>query len=324
MPDGSPRGETLDEGQKRVGETRRPAGLIPSGFALLLATMWGGNNVSLKASLEYGAPMQVGWMRFVLGGIVALGYMLARRESLEIARHEVKPLLALGALFSVQLIIMNVGQDLTSAGHGVALNSTLPIWTATLARFFIPSDRLTLWKALALVLSYAGVLVVVFGDTGVGQEGVTILGDALSLIAACLLGLRLILLSNFAQNVSEAKLMMGQLVVGTVLLFAGSYIFESPAYTLESGFWMAMGYQGVVIAGFGFLANAWLVKRYLPSSITFFYFAQPIAGVMLAWLILGEEPGRGLILGVALLCAGGAAYSWEAYSLSRKANQSQA
>ena len=321
MPDGSPREKSSYEPRERGGEVRRPAGLIPSGFALLLATMWGGNNVSLKASLQYGAPMQVGWMRFVLGGIVTLAYMLARRESLAISKHELKPLIVLGTLFSVQLIIMNVGQDLTSAGHGVALNSTLPIWTATLARFFIPSDRLTLWKAFALLLSYAGVLVVVFGDTGVDQEGVTILGDVLSLIAAGLLGLRVILLSNFAQNVSEGKLMMGQLVIGTVLLFAGSYIFESPAYTLNVGFWMALGYQGIVIAGFGFLGNAWLVKRYLPSSITFFYFAQPIAGVILAWLILGEDPGRGLILGVALLCAGGAAYSWESYSLARRASR---
>ncbi len=305
-------------------EIRRPAGLIPSGFALLLATLWGGNNVSLKASLGHGEPMQVGWMRFVLGGAVTLAYMLARRESLSVSRHEIKPLLALGALFSVQLIIMNVGQDLTSAGHGVALNSTLPIWTATLARFFIPSDRLTLWKAFALLLSYAGVLVVVLGDTGVGQEGVTILGDVLSLIAAGLLGFRMILLSNFAQNVSEGKLMLGQLVIGTVLLLAGSYVFENPVYTTDTGFWMALAYQGIVIAGFGFLGNAWLVKRYLPSSITFFYFAQPIAGVILAWLILGEDPGRGLILGVVLLCAGAAAYSWESYTVARRASRSRA
>ena len=177
--------------------------------------------------------MQVGWMRFVLGGIVTLAYLAVRRESLAIAKHEVKPLLVLGALFSVQLIIMNVGQDLTSAGHGVALNSTLPIWTATLARFFIPSDRLTLWKGVALFLSYAGVLVVVLGDAGVGQEGVTVLGDVLSLVSAGLLGLRLIMLSNFAQNVSEGKLMLGQLVIGTLLLGIGSYIFETPTYTTD-------------------------------------------------------------------------------------------
>ena len=299
-------------------EIRRPAGLIPSCFAFLVATMWGGNNVSLKVSLAHGAPMQVGWMRFILGGIVTLAYMTARRESLRLGRHEIKPVLIIGVLFSVQLVIMNVGQDLTSAGHGVALNSTLPIWTATLARFFIPSDRLTLWKSLALLVSYGGVLVVVFGDTGVNQEGVTILGDVLSFIAAGLLGFRLILLSNFAQNVSEAKLMLGQLTIGTVLLFLGSYIFESVSYTTDGSFWLALAYQGFVIAGIGFLANAWLVKRYLPSSIAFFYFVQPIAGVVLAWYILGEDPGRGLILGVALLCAGAVAYSWDSFATERR------
>ena len=306
------------------GEVRRPAGLIPSGFALFVATLWGGNNVSLKASLGHGEPMQVGWMRFILGGIVTLAYMASRGESLAIARHEVKPLLALGILFSVQLIIMNVGQDLTSAGHGVALNSTLPIWTATLARFFIPTDRLTLWKGFALLISYAGVLVVVFGDTGIDQTGVTVLGDVLSFIAAGLLGFRLIMLSNFAQNVSEGKLMLGQLAIGTVVLLAGSYIFETPTYTTNGGFWLALAYQGFVIAGFGFLANAWLVKRYLPSSIAFFYFVQPVAGVILAWLILGEHPGRGLIAGVALLCVGALAYSWESYTTARKASRSGA
>ena len=306
------------------GDARRPAGLIPSSFALLLATLWGGNNVSLKSSLAYGEPMQVGWMRFILGGIVTMAYMIARRESLKLQRHEIKPVLMIGLLFSVQLVIMNIGQDLTSAGHGVALNSTLPIWTATLARFFIPSDRLTLWKGFALLVSYAGVLVVVFGDTGIDQEGVTILGDVLSFVAAGLLGFRMILLSNFAQNVSEGKLMLGQLTIGTILLFVGSYLFESPSYTTAAGFWLALGYQGFVIAGFGFLANAWLVKRYLPSSIAFFYFIQPIAGVMLAWLILGEDPGRGLIAGVALLCVGAIAYSWDSYAAARRLSRSRA
>ena len=303
---------------KSAVETRRPAGPIPSGVALLMATMWGGNNVSLKVSLAYGAPMQVGWMRFVLGGLVTLVYMLARREPLRLARREIKPILIIGVLFSVQLVMMNVGQDLTSAGHGVALNSTLPIWTATLARFFIPSDRLTVWKAVALLVSYAGVLVVVFGDTGVEQEGVTLLGDLLSFIAAGLLGFRIILLSNYSQDVSEAKLMLGQLSIGTLLLLAGSYALESPMYTTDGAFWLALGYQGVVIAGVGFLVNAWLVKRYLPSSIAFFYFVQPVAGVVLAWFVLGEDPGRGLIAGVALLCAGALAYSWESYGIGRR------
>ena len=256
-------------------------------------------------------------MRFTLGAAVTLVYMAARREPLGISRHEIRSMLVLGVLFSVQLAMMNIGQDLTSAGHGIALNSTMPIWTATIATILIPSERLSRWQIAAMALSYLGVLAVVFGDTGISAEGVTVFGDVLSLAAAMLLGYRIILISNFAQRVSEGKLMLGQLAIGFLLLLVGSYLFEAPEYTGASRFWFALCYQGIVIAGIGFLGNAWLVKRYLPSSIAFFYFIQPVAGVTLAWLVLGEEPGRGLIAGVALVCVGALAYSWDSYRRAR-------
>ena len=189
----------------------------------------------------------------------------------------------------------------------------MPIWAATIAQIMIPSERLSRWQILAIALSYAGVLAVVFGDDAGASEGVSLLGDVLSLVSAILLGLRIVLISNFAQNVSESKLMMGQQVIGTALFLVASYALESPAYTMASEFWIALAYQGLVIAGFGFLANAWLVKKYLPSTITFFYFVMPVAGVTLAWLILGEDPGRGLIAGMALVGIGAFVYGGEAY-----------
>ncbi len=248
-----------------TAERRRPAGLVPSSFALLLAVLWGGNNVSIKVALQNGSPMQIGWIRFIFGAAVTVAYMVARRESFAIARHEIKPLIVIGLMFSAQLVLMNVGQDLTTAGHGVALHSTMPIWAATISQIFIPSDRLTRWRVMAMALSYAGVLVVLFGDTGVNQGSATILGDILSLISAILLGIRTIMISNFAQNVSEAKLMLGQLVIGTILLLVGSYIFESPIYTIEGSFWFALTYQGVVIAGIGFLGT-----RMAPQALSAF------------------------------------------------------
>ncbi len=306
---------TADAGERGPvsADPRRPAGLIPSAFSIFIALLWGGLPVSIKTSLKYGAPLQVGWMRFILGGLVTLVYMAARRESFRLEASEVRPILIVSLLFSVQLVFMNVGQDLTTAGHATAIGTTMPIWAAVIAQIMIPSERLSRWQILAIALSYAGVLAVVLGDGGNVTEGASILGDALSLVAAILLGLRIVLISNFAQNVSESKLMMGQQVIGAVLFLIASYAFESPTYTLESEFWLAMAYQGLVIAGFGFLANAWLVKRYLPSTITFFYFVMPVAGVALAWLILGEDPGRGLIAGMALVCAGAFVYGGEAY-----------
>ena len=315
---GSPSIQQSSGFRSPTSETRRPAGPVASSFALLTVVLWGGNNTSLKVALNHGSPLQIGWMRFVLGGVVTVAYMAVRRESFTVGRHEIWPLVVIGLMFSVQLVLMNIGQDLTTAGHGVALNSTMPIWAATISQLLIPSDRMTRWRVIAMALSYAGVLAVVFGDPGASEAGATVLGDVLSLISAVLLGARTVMISIFAQHVSEAKLMLGQLVIGTVLLLAGSYLFETPVYTTDGSFWFALAYQGFVIAGFGFLATAWLLKHYLPSTVTFYFFAQPIAGVTLAWLILGEDPGRGLIAGVALVCVGALLHRGESFLKARR------
>ena len=304
---------TADERVAVSADPRRPAGLFGSAFAIFIALLWGGLPVSIKSSLKYGEPLQIGWMRFALGGLVTLVYMVIRRESFSLKPSDIRPILIVSLLFSVQLVFMNVGQDLTTAGHATAIGTTMPIWAATIAQIMIPSERLSRWQILAIALSYAGVLAVVFGDDTANAEGVSLLGDVLSLISAILLGLRIVLISNFAQNVSESKLMMGQQVIGTALFLVASYALERPVYTLETEFWIALAYQGLVIAGFGFLANAWLVKKYLPSTVTFFYFVMPVAGVTLSWLILGEDPGRGLLVGMALVGAGAFVYGGEAY-----------
>ncbi len=309
------------ESRAASADPRRPAGLLPSVFSIFISLLWGGLPVSIKTSLKYGAPLQIGWMRFTLGGLVTLTYMVARKESFRLEASEIRPILIVSLLFSVQLVFMNVGQDLTTAGHATAIGTTMPIWAATIAQIMIPSERLNLWKAIAIALSYAGVLAVVFGDDAGSAQGVSLLGDLLSLVSAILLGLRIVLISNFAQNVSESKLMMGQQIIGTILFLIASYALESPVYTLNSEFWLALAYQGLVIAGFGFLANAWLVKRYLPSTITFFYFVMPVAGVALAWLILGEDPGRGLIAGMVLVCLGALVYGGETYIKARRPSE---
>ena len=313
--------QTAAEGTKAEAapaDARRPAGVFASAFSIFLSLLWGGLPVSIKASLEYGAPLQIGWMRFALGGVVTVTYMVAKGESFSISRREIRPIAIIGLLFAVQLVFMNVGQDLTTAGHATAIGSTMPIWTATIALLLIPSETMNRWKALAIALSYAGVLAVLFGDRDMTAEGVSLLGDVMSLVSAFLLGLRIVLISNFAQHVSEAKLMIGQLIIGTGLFLAASYALESPVYPMETRFWVALAYQGFVIAGFGFLGNAWLVKRYLPSTVTFFYFIQPVAGVFLAWWILGEPAGMGLMAGMALVTLGALVYGGESYLKARR------
>ncbi len=281
---------------------RRPLTLRAGLFALLLSALWGGNPVAIKAGLEDAPPLRLGWLRFVIGGVVVLAWALATRRSLRLTRHEWKPLLFLGCLFAVQIAFMNIGQDFTSAGHAVVITTTFPLWTSVIAHFYVPGDRLSKGRFLGAMVAYSGI--VVLFSSGIGSPGEFLLGDFLMLISAILLGARQVYLSNYSQGIEPQKLLLSQSVVGTVTFVLASFFVEPDPYNWTGRLIVALLYQGAVIAGFGFIGSLWLLKRYLPSRVTVIWIIQPVFGVLLSWWILGETVGPELYAGAGLVIVG--------------------
>jgi len=108
-----------------VGNNPREIDLRAAVLVILLAGLWGGNPIAIKLSLADAPPIRQAWMRFVLGGLTVLAWAWYSRMPLRIARQEVPPLLLLGALFTVQIGLMNLGVKYTSASNvAVLLNAT--------------------------------------------------------------------------------------------------------------------------------------------------------------------------------------------------------
>lgn len=285
-------------------DRRQPLNLRSGAFAFLLSTLWAGNPVSIKAGLEDAPPLRLGWMRFVLGAVVVLIWAIATRQSLKPTRSELWPLTTLGVLFSVQLAFMNIGQNFTTGGHAVIVLPTFPLWAAVFAHIFVPGDSLTRGRSIGIIIAYSGV-VAIFVRGLVDFDPALLRGDALLLGSAILLGLRQVYMSQMAQGISQPKLLVAQSIFGTVSFVAASLLFESgDAYRWTATLAIALIYQGVVIAGFGFIGQTWLLKNYLPSRVTVISLSQPVIGVILSWLILGEAIGPELYVGAALVVVG--------------------
>ncbi len=272
-------------------------------MALLLSTMWAGNPVANKAGLEDAGPLRLGYLRFILGGLVVIVYSLSTRQDLRVYRFEVLPMILLGVLFSVQLAFMNVGQDFTTAGHAVIVTTTFPLWTAVFAHFFVPGDRMNRRRSLGTLVAYSGVVAVFARSLSLGGD--FIIGDLLLLGSAILLGARQVYISQAAQGVPQHKLLMSQSVFGITSFVIASFIFEAgDPWELTTKLTLALLYTGVLIAGFGFLGQTYLLKNYLPSRVTVISLSQPIFGVLFSWWILGESIGPELYAGAALVVVG--------------------
>lgn len=268
---------------------------------MLLAALWGGNPVAAKAGLDDAPPLRLGWMRFVLGTVVVIVWAIATRQSFRLLRSEWAPLLGLGLLFSVQIAFMNVGQDFTTAGHAAVIIATFPLWTGLLAHFIVPGDRLTPDRVAGTLLAYLGV--VALFSTGLEGDA-TIGGDLLMLVSAVLLGSRQIYLSQAAQGIAIHKLLLAQSAIGIPIFIAASAVFEADPYVMTSRLAVSLLYQGVVIAGFGFLGNTWLLQRYLPSGVAALQLTTPFFALVAGAIILNEDVGLELLVGATLVVAG--------------------
>lgn len=267
----------------------RPLDLNGVLLSLLLAALWGGNPVAIKIGLADAPPLRLAWMRFVLGGLVILAYAWwTRRRGLFTVRvGEWRAIWSLGLLFTVQIGLTNIGINLTTAAHGTVLLNSYAVHTVVLAHFFIPGDRLTPAKLGGVIVAYAGIVLLFAGDLSF-RSG-TLFGDIVVIASAFLLGERTVYMARAVQRVDPFKLLIGQSAIGCACFLLASLWLEADTPTRYTASLAAsLVYQGMLIAGFNFLVNAWLLQRYRPSALAAWALTSPIWGVLIAAAVAGD------------------------------------
>ena len=268
---------------------------------LVLSFLWGGHPTALKAALPYAPPIRQGWMRFVISAIVILFWARYKKVSLIPTKAEIKPLVQLGILFSVQLLFLNIGISKTSVSSSVILNSTYPIWVITLGHFFIKGDNFTFIKFSGVMIAYLGIIITYFDSLG---NSSFLLGNSFCLASGFLLGVRTIFLAKGSESIAPLKLLMAQAFFGSLIFILLSVIFESDPYKFSLILLISILYQGAIVAGFNFIANIWLLKNYKPSQVTVIHLSQPIFGILIGYVVLGEKIGLLVLLGATFVILG--------------------
>ncbi len=268
---------------------------------LVLSFLWGGHPTALKVALPYAPPIRQGWMRFVISAIVILFWARYKKVSLIPTKAEIKPLVQLGILFSVQLLFLNIGISKTSVSSSVILNSTYPIWVITLGHFFIKGDNFTFIKFSGVMIAYLGIIITYFDSFG---NSSFLLGNSFCLASGFLLGVRTIFLAKGSESIAPLKLLMTQAFFGSIIFILLSVIFEGDPYKFSLILLISILYQGAIVAGFNFIANIWLLKNYKPSQVTVIHLSQPIFGILIGYVVLGEKIGLLVLLGATFVILG--------------------
>ncbi len=277
-------------------------------LSVVVHALWGGNPIGGKFGLMAFPPYWSAFIRFVFGIATIVLWCRIRGHRIWPATHEWRPIMGIGLLFTVQIGLMNMGFDRTSGVNASILISTNPLFAVLFAYLLIGTDRLGGRRLVGLLVAFSGVCLTLWEpDSGGVAKGRLLAssGDWLCLASAAMLGFRLIASAKAMQRLDSFRLAIWQMVFSLPLFALAGGLFETILWDQLA--WapvLGLAYQGVVVAGIGFMVTLWLIGRYQPSVMVSFGFIAPVTGVLLAAALLGESLSANALIGVACLAVG--------------------
>ena len=216
------------------------------------------------------------------GGFAAVR---TQRLPLHIARNTIHFGAQLGWFFALTLIPI---------GQVVAIEFTMPIWTAILAAMFL-GERLTIWKLCAIVLGIVGVVMIVRPATGEINPG-----QLIALAAAVGFGISVAmvkLLTRTDQTVTIIFYMAAVQIAGSLL--PGLYAWTWPSLTVWG--W------AIVVAFCGTFSHYCMTRAMLYADATVVVpmdFLRVPLTALVGWLLYSERLDAFTVLGAALILTG--------------------
>lgn len=278
--------------------------LAGAALALLISLFWGISPSTVKIAFEDVAPIRLAVWRFLLGGVVIVlwGWRSGRLAGFRVERGEVRPLIVVGLILAVQTGCINFGTARTSAAHAAVILNSYAVHIVVLAHFLVPGDRLTPRRLGGILVAYAGILALFVRQPE--GTGVTLFGDVLVFASSVLLAERTVYLARAVHRFDPLKLLLAQIVIGAACFVTYSALFEGAATRWTFRLVAIIVFQGVVLAGFNFVINLWLLRHYRPSSLAAFYLTQPVFGVIAATLMAGDRLTPELIVASVAVTVG--------------------
>jgi drug/metabolite transporter (DMT)-like permease len=292
-----------------VVELRAAAGL---GLALLSASSFALSGPMARGLMETGwTPAAAVAVRILVGAAVLapLAVVQLRGRWWQLRRH--LPLLLLYGLVPVagtQLAYFNAVARMPVA-VALLIEYTAPLavvgWLCLRHR-----QRPAAATVVGAVVGTAGLLLVLGVGSGVGANAV---GVAWALAAMLGAAFYFVLSSRTDRGLPGSVLAAGGLLVGGVaLLVAGAVgIVPLAASTAPVGFaghavpwWALVLAFGAVTAALSYAAGIAAARRLGARLASFVALSEVVAAVVFAWLLLGEVPRPGQLLGGALILAG--------------------
>lgn len=259
-------------------------------MGLFCAVVWGATFISTKVLLEYLSPLQILFSRFLLGYIAL--WCLYPHRSPKYGR-KAQLLFALAGFLGTFLYFLmeNVALQHTTASNVGVLVSLAPLFTAAVSKLENPKLTLSLQFFVGAVLSFVGVLLIVFGDNM--SLVINPLADTLALGAAFVWALYSIVLNKL--SVYKAPILVSTRTIfgyGLIFIVAGVLYaddFPGSEILLKTEVWSNLIFLGFIACAARYSMWTMAVETIGPDRTALYLYLVPVICLVCSYLILGEN-----------------------------------
>lgn len=270
-------------------------------MGLAFAVMWSSAFTSARIIVMAAPPMGALALRFLCSGVLAIGIAFALGQSWRLTRPQWRATIVFGICQNALYLGLNfIAMQTIQASLASIIASAMPLVVA-LASWLWLGERMKPIGYAGLAAGVVGVAIIMGARLSGGADPIGIalcVGGVLSLAVATL---------SVRGAIGGGNIMMIvglQMLVGSALLWPLALAFET--FQVDLSWQLAVAFSYTVIVPGVAATFVWvlLVNRIGATRAATFHFLNPVFGVGIAALLLGEAMSIWDAVGVGIVTAG--------------------
>ena len=277
-------------------------------LTMLLVLILGFHFIVVKDAIQHFTPITYNAIRFLIGAFVMLAVGWRIRHQLRFERRDLIYLFVAAMLGLVGYQVLFITSlSLTTSTNTSLMVMTMPTWTAIISML---TGRIVVRKGLfvgLLMVTFGVALVVLSGSSsGVGVSRNDVLGSAIGLGAAALLGGFVVLTSDLITKYGALPNSVFRhlfTTIGLTTIAAPDMLSLSVAdFPIE--LLPHFLYSGLLASLAGFTISNYAIKKLGPARFTSYNNFIPVVTAIAGVVVLGDTLTTGLVLGGAMTISG--------------------
>ena len=273
---------------------------------LILCTIWGTTWIFIKVGLEDLPPIGFAGARFVLSVAILLVIIRVQKIPLPKTGKEWRLIALTGVLqFSFNYSMVFWSEQFITSGLAAVLQAMITVFGLVLAWIFLPNERITPQKIVAVIVGVIGVAVIFIDQLRI-ENWMAFLGCVGIVGGAYAAAQASILVKAKASAMHPAALVFAQIICGLPAIIIYSLVAEGNPFTFHWT-WRAVVcvlYLSVFGTVAAFWLYYWLLSKIESTKAMMISLVTPLLAVIIGAIVLGERLPPQTGIGGLLIIAG--------------------